>query len=80
MPQKKEEAGRPDSPFRSAAALYAEGRAKPENRKRFERWADDLVRQKKIPADWKDDAEAGRRAGWIDGKSPAPPATVKRKR
>jgi len=56
------------SPFTSADRLYREDRTKSENRRRFERWVDLLVREGKLGEDWREDAEAGLKAKWVDSK------------
>lgn len=78
-PPKKKVPAVSDSPFKSAAALYHEDKIKSENQKRFERWTDALVRQRKVPAEWKDDPEAEQKVNWIEGKSRAPPVQKKLK-
>lgn len=68
-----------DSPFKSAATLYKEDKTKSENQKRFERWTDALVRQRKVPPEWKDDPDAEQKVKWIEGKSKVSPVQKKLK-
>lgn len=67
------------SPFTSADRLYREDRIKSENRKRFERWVDLLVREGKLEADWREDLEVDLKAKWVDGKSKESPVKKKAK-
>ncbi len=68
-----------DSPFKSADKLFKEDKVKSENQKRFERWMDEMVRDRKIPADWKDDTEAEQKVKWIEGKTRVAPIQKKLK-
>lgn len=78
-PPKKKEPAVFDSPFKSADRLFKEDKVKSENQKRFERWMDALVRERKVSADWKDDPEAEQKVKWIEGKSRVPPVQKKLK-
>jgi hypothetical protein len=63
----------PGSPFQSADKLYKEDRSKSENQKRFERWTDAIVKDRKLPSTWREDRDAELKAKWVDGKSDIPP-------
>ncbi len=76
-PTKKPAGGGASSPFKSADRLYKEDRDKSENRKRFERWTDAIVRDRKLSPDWKEDPEAELKVKWIEGKSRVPPMQKK---
>jgi hypothetical protein len=78
-PPKKKEPAVFDSPFKSADKLFKEDRVKSENQKRFERWMDAMVRERKIPGNWKDDPEADQKVKWIEGKSRTAPMQKKLK-
>lgn len=78
-PRKRPPGGGLDSPFKSADRLYKEDAAKSENRKRFERWTDAIVRERKLAPDWKDDPDADLKVKWIEGKSKVPPRQKKLK-
>jgi hypothetical protein len=78
-PKKRPSGGGLDSPFKSADRLYKEDNAKSENRKRFERWTDAIVRERKLSPDWKDDPDAELKVKWIDGKSKVSPIQKKLK-
>jgi hypothetical protein len=79
MPPKKKPSASFDSPFKSADKLFNEDRVKSENQKRFERWTDVIVRERKLAADWKDDPEAEQKVRWIEGKSRVSPVQKKLK-
>ena len=79
IPPKKKEPAAFDNPFKSADKLFKEDRVKSENQKRFERWMDAMVRERKISADWKDDPEAEQKVKWIEGKSRVSPVQKKLK-
>jgi hypothetical protein len=79
MPPKKKPSVNFDSPFKSADKLFNEDNVKSENQKRFERWTDVIIRERKIGADWKDDPEAEQKVRWIEGKSRACPVQKKLK-
>ncbi len=68
-----------NSPFKSADKLFKEDKVKSENQKRFERWTDAMVRERKVSADWKDDLEAEQKVKWIEGKSRVSPLQKKLK-
>ncbi len=72
MPPKKAPPG--GSPFKSADRLFKEDRDKSENQRRFERWTDAIIRERKLSPDWKDDPEAGLKVEWIDGKTRVSPS------
>ena len=78
-PKKSSPGGGLDSPFKSADRLFKEDRSKSENQKRFERWTDAIVRDRKLPPDWKDDPDAELKVKWIDGKSKVSPVQKKLK-
>jgi hypothetical protein len=80
MPLKKKSPETFDSPFKSADKLFKEDKVKSENQKRFERWTDVIVREKKLPGNWKDDPEAEAKARWISGTSNVSPVQKKIKR
>lgn len=70
MPPKKNSPGTGfDSPFKSADRLYREDKVKSENKKRFERWTDMIVREHKLPSTWREDPDAELKAKWVDGKT-----------
>ena len=82
IPPKKKENTKPiafDNPFKSADKLFKEDKVKSENQKRFERWMDAMVRERKVSADWKDDPEAEQKVRWIEGKSQTSPVQKKLK-
>ena len=62
-----------DSPFKSADKLFKEDKTKSENRKRFERWTDVIVREKRLPSTWREDPDADLKAKWVSGKSSVSP-------
>jgi hypothetical protein len=78
-PKKRPPGGEFDSPFKSADRLYREEKGKSENRKRFERWADAIVRERRLSPDWRDDPDAELKVKWIDGRSKASPVQKKLK-
>ncbi len=77
MPPKKPAAF--DSPFKSADKLFKEDKVKSENQKRFERWMDVLVRERKVSADWREDPDSEQKVKWIEGKSRVSPVQKKLK-
>ena len=79
IPPKKKEPATMGNPFKSADKLYNEDKVKSENQKRFERWMDAMVRERKVPAGWKDDPEAEQKVRWIEGKSQVSPVQKKLK-
>ncbi len=60
MPPKKtpEKNTLPPSPFITADRLLKKESGKTENQKRFDWWADRMVRERRIGPGWKDDREA----------------------
>lgn len=78
-PKKKPSELGADSPFKSADKLFKEDTVKSENQKRFERWTDVIVREKKISADWKKDPDADAKAKWVGGKTKISPVQKKSK-
>lgn len=79
MPAKKKLVDSPisGSPFKSADRLYKQEKVKSENQKRFERWTDVIIRERKLSPDWKDDPEVELKVKWIDGRSKVSPAQKK---
>ena len=80
MPPKKKMPDTFDSPFKSADRLFREDKVKSENQKRFERWTDVIVRERKLSSNWRDDPEAEQKAKWVDGKSNVAPVQKKLKK
>jgi hypothetical protein len=67
------------SPFLTADRLMKEDRRKSENGRRLERWADVMVRERKLDPSWKDDRDAAITAKWIaDRNAAAPPEKAKK--
>ncbi len=80
MPPKKRPPGAAaGSPFMSADRLYREDKEKSENRKRFERWTDAIILDRKLSPDWREDPEAELKVKWLDGKSKVSPVQKKLK-
>jgi len=67
------------SPFMTADRLMKDDRQKSENGRRLERWADAMVRERKLDPSWKDDRDAAVTVRWIaDRNAAAPPEKTKK--
>ena len=73
MPQKKPVPRGGASPFTSADRLMKEDRAKSENERRLARWAEAMVRERKLDSAWKDDRAAAVTVRWIGDRTAAAP-------
>jgi hypothetical protein len=74
MPAKKPAPKDLPSPFMTADRLMKEDRQKSENERRLEKWADAMVRERKLDPSWKDDHDAAVTVRWIADRTAAPPA------
>jgi hypothetical protein len=79
MPERKPAPRLTAAAFTSADRLMKEDRHKSENERRLERWADALVRERKLDPEWKDDRDAGVTVRWIGDRNAAPPAEKTKK-
>ena len=79
MPEKKPAPRPAASAFMTADRLMKEDRQKGENERRLERWADALVRERKLDPGWKEDRDAAITARWIGDRNAAPPAEKAKK-
>jgi len=61
------------SPFTSADRLLREDRSKSENERRLERWAEAMIRERKLDPSWKDDRDAAVTVRWIGDRTATPP-------
>ncbi|MCD1295596.1 hypothetical protein CUJ83_11360 [Methanocella sp. CWC-04] len=68
------------SPFKTADILLREDTGKSENKKRFERWMDIMVKERKIDPLWKDDTDAIKTVNWIKDRNAKSPVPEKKKR
>ncbi len=67
------------SAFMTADKLLKEDRQKSENERRLERWADVMVRERKLDPGWKEDRDAAVTVRWIgDRNAPAPAEKAKK--
>jgi hypothetical protein len=67
------------SPFMTADRLMKDDRQKSENGRRLERWADMMIRERKLDPSWKDDSDAAVTVRWIgDRNAPAPAEKAKK--
>lgn len=57
----------------TADRLMKEDRQKSENERRLARWADMMVRERKLDPSWKEDRDAAITARWIADRNAAPP-------
>ena len=73
MPVRKPAQGGGASPFTSADRLLKEDRTKSENERRLERWAEAMVRERKLDPSWKDDRDAAVTVRWIGDRNATPP-------
>ena len=73
MPVRKPGGKEAPSPFTSADRLLKEDGRKSENGRRLERWADAMVRERKLDPAWKDDRDAAVTVRWIGDRNAAPP-------
>jgi hypothetical protein len=63
----------------TADKLFKDDRQKSENEKRLERWADMMVRDRKLDPSWKEDRDAAVTVRWIgDRNAPAPAEKAKK--
>jgi len=74
MPARKPAPKDLPSPFMTADRLMKDDRQKSENGRRLERWADAMVRERKLDPEWKEDREAAVTVRWIGDRNAAPPA------
>ena len=78
MPPRKPAPKDVSSPFTSADRLMKEDRVKSENARRLERWADAMVRERKLDPAWKDDRDAAVTVRWIGDRNATPPEKIKK--
>lgn len=68
------------SPFRTASDLLKEDAGHSENERRLERWAELMIRSKKLAPGWKEDRDAADTVRWIGNRiAPTPEAVKPRK-
>lgn len=67
------------SPFMTADRLMKDDRQKSENGRRLERWADMMIRERKLDPSWKDDRDAAVTVRWIADRNAAAPAEKAKK-
>jgi hypothetical protein len=80
MPEKKPEPRPSVSAFMTADRLMKEDRQKSENERRLERWADMMVRERKLDPSWKEDRDAAVTVRWIGDRNATPPAEKAKKK
>jgi len=68
------------SPFRTASDLLKEDQSHSENGRRIERWAEAMVRGRKLAPGWKEDRDAAATVRWIGDRSAGRPETAKPKK
>jgi hypothetical protein len=73
MPERKPAPRGAASPFTSADRLMKEDRSKSENERRLERWAEAMVRERRLDPSWKDDRDAAVTVRWIGDRNATPP-------
>lgn len=79
MPEKKHARIMAASAFTTADRLLKEDRQKSENERRLERWADMMIRARKLDPGWKEDKDAAVTVRWIgDRTAPAPAEKAKK--
>ncbi len=79
MPERKPAPRLAASAFTSADRLLKEDRQMSENERRLARWAETMVRERKLDPDWKEDRDAAVTARWIsDRNAAAPPEKAKK--
>ncbi len=74
MPERKPAPRPAASAFMTADRLLKDDRQKSENERRLEKWADAMVRERKLDPSWKDDHDAAITVRWIADRTAAPPA------
>jgi hypothetical protein len=79
MPERKPAPRLTASAFTSADRLLKEDRQKSDNERRLERWADVMVRERKLDPGWKEDRDAAVTVRWIGDRNAAPPAEKAKK-
>jgi hypothetical protein len=79
MPERKPAPRLAASAFTTADRLMKEDRKKSENERRLERWADMMIRERKLDPGWKEDRDAAVTVRWISDRNAAPPADKARK-
>jgi hypothetical protein len=79
MPERKPAPRLAASAFTSADRLLKEDRQMSENERRLARWAEAMVRERKLDPDWKEDRDAAVTARWISDRNAAPPAEKPKK-
>ncbi len=68
------------SPFRTASDLMREEASHSENERRLQRWAELMIRNKKVAPGWKEDRDATDIVKWISDRNAATPEAVKPKK
>ncbi len=71
MPERKPAPRLTASAFTSADRLLKEDRQMSENERRLARWAETMVRERKLDPDWKEDRDAAITARWISDRNAA---------
>jgi len=62
------------STFRTASDLLKEDTGHTENERRIHRWAELMIREKKLAPGWKEDRDAADTVRWISDRNAALPA------
>lgn len=68
------------SPFRTASELLKEDTSHSENERRLARWAELMIRDKKLAPGWKEDRDAAATVQWIGDRNAAVPEAAKPKK
>ncbi|CAJ37733.1 hypothetical protein [Methanocella arvoryzae] len=68
------------SPFRTASDLMKEEKSCSENERRLQRWAELMIRDRKLAPGWKEDRDAMATVRWISDRNAAMPEAVKPKK
>jgi hypothetical protein len=68
------------SPFRTASDLMKEETSYSENERRIQRWAELMIRNKKVAPGWKDDRDATNIVRWISDRNAATPDAARPKK
>ena len=68
------------SEFKTASELLKGDADLTENERRIERWADKMIRGKKLAPEWKDDRNAAATVRWIGNRSAPLPEAAKSKK
>ncbi|HMK45033.1 MAG TPA: hypothetical protein VK436_00250 [Methanocella sp.] len=68
------------SPFKTASELLKEGNTLAENERRIGRWADQMIRGKKLAPGWKEDRDAAATVRWIGDRNAQLPDAARSKK